>query len=105
FTPVLEFLAALANRRLQPLGHLTANAKCNGNQHFVDRNFTFAVIGGGDGFLEPSLSLNSPKKGSDFAIAAAECGHTASVGTLSEDVDKTGMAGWRALCGTRARNH
>jgi integrase len=42
----------LANRRLQPLGHLTANAKCNGNQHFVDRNFTFAVIGGGDGFLD-----------------------------------------------------
>jgi len=42
----------------------------------VDRNFTFAVIGGGDGFLEPSLSLNRPKKGSDFAIAAAECGHT-----------------------------
>jgi hypothetical protein len=29
FRPVLRFLAALANRRLQPLGHLTANAKCN----------------------------------------------------------------------------
>jgi len=28
FRPVLEFPAALANRRLQPLGHLTANVKC-----------------------------------------------------------------------------
>jgi hypothetical protein len=29
FRPVLRFLVALANRRLQPLGHLTANAKSN----------------------------------------------------------------------------
>ena len=32
----------LANRRFRPLSHLTANAKCNGNQHFADRHFTLA---------------------------------------------------------------
>src|SRR6476620_11389106 len=32
----------LANRRLQPLGHLTAQGKCNGNQHFADQDFTLA---------------------------------------------------------------
>jgi hypothetical protein len=39
FKPVLESQATLANRRLQPLGRLTANAKCNGKQHFAGRNF------------------------------------------------------------------
>jgi ECF sigma factor len=30
----------LANRRLQPLGHLTAEAKCTRNQHLADPHFT-----------------------------------------------------------------
>ena len=41
----------LANRRLQPLGHLTANAKRNGNQHFADQDFTLA---------EPTVFGNPP---------------------------------------------
>ncbi len=32
----------LANRRLQPLGHLTAGAKCTWNQHLADPHFTLA---------------------------------------------------------------
>ena len=42
----------LANRRLQPLGHLTAQAKCNGNQHFGDRHFALAQA---TVFVNPSL--------------------------------------------------
>jgi hypothetical protein len=42
----------LANRRLRPLGHLTAQAKCNGNQHFGDRHF---ALGQATVFVNPSL--------------------------------------------------
>jgi hypothetical protein len=41
FTPILEFVAALANRRLRPRGHLTADAKCTCNQHLPDPTFSF----------------------------------------------------------------
>jgi hypothetical protein len=40
FRPVLGFLAALANRRLRPLGHLTAEAKYKRRRHLHATNFT-----------------------------------------------------------------
>jgi hypothetical protein len=39
FRPVLRARVALANGRLQPLGHLTADSKCTWNQHFRDPVF------------------------------------------------------------------
>jgi hypothetical protein len=39
FRPVLGFSAALANRRLKPLGHLTADGKYTAGKHLLDRTF------------------------------------------------------------------
>ena len=39
---VREADSRLANRRLQPLGHLTAARKCTRNQHLADPHSTLA---------------------------------------------------------------
>ena len=53
FEPWVELLGpynGLTNRRLQPLGHLTADAKCTRNQHLRKR-----FNSSGDGFWDRDL--------------------------------------------------
>jgi len=56
FRPVPCFVAALANRRLQPLGHLTADCQHAARKHLPDCTF-FPQQGDGSNARSTSLAI------------------------------------------------
>jgi hypothetical protein len=63
----------LANRRLQPLGHLTANCKYTARKHLPDRTFLTLPT---TGFQTAAFIEFDRKKGAHFAVRDEPSGHT-----------------------------
>jgi hypothetical protein len=89
FRPVLRFLAALANRRLQPLGHLTAEAKYTAHKDLRDCDF----LAFPSTVFKPPPSSDSTRKSGGFRN---DCRRI--VGTLAEMHRESGAGCWRAMC-------
>ena len=68
FEPSVELLRpynGLANRRLQPLGHLTADVKYTARKHLRDCDFLCVTY---NGFPNRRLHRIRPKNGADFGV-------------------------------------